>query len=170
MRHALELHRPAKLSDPARPEFHWQRFAEIAHELPPLFTRHWREIALNQDLVPLAPDWDRYYALDIQGVLRILTVRVEGQLVGYAFLLFGPHLHYATTPWGQGDMFWLDPIYRQGWTGVRLFKELIRACREWDGAILQLGVKLHFQNNRVAKLLERLGFKPVETVYALRLK
>lgn len=169
MRHEPAPLQAQKVSGPAQPEFRWERFSAIAHDLPPLFARHWREIALNQDFIPLAPDFDRYYALDLQGILRILTVRHEGLLVGYAFLLFGPHLHYATTPYGHGDMFWIDPLYRQGWTGVKLFKELIRGTREMGGAILQLSIKLHFENGRVAKLLTRLGFHPVETMYALRL-
>lgn len=170
MRHERELPRPQKVSGPERPEFRWERFHEIAKELPPLFLRHWRELALNQDFIPLAPDWDKYYTLDVTGVLKVLTVRDKGMLVGYGFLLIGPHLHYTTTRWVHGDMFWLDPLYRQGWTGVRLFKELIRGAREMEGAILQLVAKHHFEDGRVEKLLKRLGFTPVETVMSMRLK
>jgi GNAT superfamily N-acetyltransferase len=130
---------------------------------------HWRELALNQDSIKLDPDWNRFYALDIQNILRILTVRVEGQLVGYVFLLFGPHLHYASTPWSHGDMFWLDPVYRQGWTGVKLFKALIRGVEEMGGKMLTVPVKLHFMNARVIKLLERLGFKQIEVIMAKRI-
>ena len=54
-----------------------------------MFHEHWKELALNQDTIKLDPDWDKFYALDVQGILRILTVRVEGRLVGYVFLLFG---------------------------------------------------------------------------------
>ncbi len=133
-----------------------------------LFGEHWKELALNQDIIPLAPDFDRYYAYDIQGVLRVLTVRVEGRLVGYVFLLFGPHLHYVTTPWGHGEMFYLDPLYRQGWTGVKLFKELMRGAEGMGAKMLTVPVKLHFMNGRVIKLLERLGFKQVEVVMARR--
>lgn len=156
-------------SAPAAPEFGWQRFHEIAHELPPLFTEHWRELALNKDAVPLDPDWDRFYALDVQGILRVLTVRVEGALAGYAFLLVGPHLHYRSTLWGNVDMYWLDPVVRQGWTGVRLFKTLIRDARAMGVVNLTLATKHHFMQNRVTKLLQRLGFVPIETVHSMRL-
>src|SRR6266576_7312864 len=84
-------------SAPAAPEFAWERFNQLAHELPPLFHEHWKELALNQDTVKLDPNWDQFNALDVQGILRILTVRMEGRLVGYVFLLFGPHLHYKST-------------------------------------------------------------------------
>lgn len=163
----LKLLRP---SDLAAPEFGWERFHAIAHELPVLFTQHWKELALNQDAIPLAPDWDKYYALDIEGILRILTARVpSGQLVGYVFLLVGPHLHYKSTTWAHADMFWLDPVYRQGWTGVRLFKDLIKGAKIMGAANLTLATKTHFMDNRVTKLLQRLGFVPIETIHAMRL-
>lgn len=164
-----DLPRPRPLSGPVAPELRWERFSAIAHELPPLFEKHWRELALNQDAVRLDPDWDKFYTLDIGGVLRVLTVRDNGILVGYLFGLFGPHLHYASTNYGHSDMFWLDPVYRQGWTGVKLFKELLRAAKEWGITVVTVPIKLHFMNARVGRLLERLGFKAIETIYARRI-
>lgn len=169
-RHVPVPRRPRQLSVPAAPEFHWERFSAIAHELPPLFIEHWRELALNQDTIPLDPDWDRFYKLDVEGVLLVLTARLEGRLVGYAFLLGGPHLHYKSTLWGHVDMFWTDPLIRTGWTGVKFFKALIQGARESGMVNLTVPTKNHFMDNRVAKLLSRLGFKPIETVHALRLK
>lgn len=164
------LPRPLKQrSDPAAPEFAWERFSQIAHELPPLFLEHWRELALNKDAIPLDPDWDKFYALDVQNILRVLTVRVEGVLAGYAFLLVGPHLHYRSTCWGHIDMFWTDPVIRSGWTGVKLFKILIRDAKVMGAVNLTLSTKHHFMDNRVTKLLQRLGFTPIETVHSMRL-
>ena len=156
-------------SGPAAPEFAWERFSQIAHELPPLFLQHWRELALNQDAVPLDPDWDKFYALDVQGVLRVLTVRLDKVLIGYAFLLVGPHLHYRSTVWGHVDMYWMDPVARSGWSGVKLFKTLSRDARAMGAVNLTLTTKHHFMDNRVTKLLQRLGFTPIETVHAMRL-
>ncbi len=162
--------RRSRPSGLAAPEFGWERFFSIAHELPPLFLEHWRELALNRDVIPLDPDWDKYYRLDVEGALRILTVRVpSGQLVGYVFLMVGPHLHYKSTLWGHVDMFWMEPVYRQGWTGVKLFKRLIQDAKKMEVANLTLATKHHFMDNRVTKLLQRLGFMPIETIHAMRL-
>lgn len=164
------LPRPrSRRSDPAAPEFAWERFHAIAHELPPLFVEHWRELALNKDAIPLDPDWDRFYTLDVQNILRVLTVRLDGSLVGYAFLLVGPHLHYRSTLWGNVDMYWLSPEMRAGWTGVKLFKTLIRDAKAIGVVNLTLSTKHHFMQNRVTKLLQRLGFVPTETVHSMRL-
>lgn len=169
-RHERALRPHRRLSGPAAPEFGWERFNAIVHELPPLFNEHWRELALNQDVIPLAPDWDKYYQLDIAGALHILTARVSsGQLVGYAFTLVGPHPHYATTVWAHVDMYWLDPVYRQGWTGVRFIKALVLGAKTLGAVNLTLATKTHFADNRVTKLLQRLGFVPIETIHAKRL-
>ncbi len=142
----------------------------IARELPPLFIEHWRELALNKDVIPLDPDWDKYYRLDVEGVLRVLTARLSsGQLVGYVFLMVGPHLHYMSTNWGHVDMFWTDPIIRTGWTGVRLFKAMLQGAKAMQVVNMTITTKLHFMDNRVTKLLQRLGFKPIETVHAIKL-
>jgi hypothetical protein len=135
-----------------------------------LFTEHWRELALNQDTIPLSPDWDKYYRLDVEGILRVLTARLpDGKLVGYIFLMIGPHLHYKSTLWGHVDMYWLDPVVRAGWSGVRFIKALIAGAKVMQVANLTIATKLHFADNRVTKLLQRLGFQPIETIHAMRL-
>lgn len=170
-RHVPTPLRRSPPSAPAAPksEFAWERFHVIAHELPVLFTEHWKELALNKDAVPLDPDWDRFYALDVQGILRVLTVRLDGVLTGYLFLMAGPHLHYKSSLWGHVDMYWLDPVARTGWRGVKLFKTLIRDAKLMGVVNLTLSTKHHFMDNRVTKLLQRLGFVPIETIHAMRL-
>lgn len=165
-----QSHRPPRASAPARPEFAWERFSAIAHELPSLFRQHWREIALNQDAVELDPDWDKYLGLEALGILHVLTVRVSGALVGYVFVAVGPHLHYASTKWAVVDMFWLNPVYRFGWTGVRMLIENERHLREIGVKIVHIALKLHFKGGRVAKLFKRLGYAPIEEVWAKRLE
>lgn len=130
---------------------------------------HWRELALHKDVFVCAPDWDRYYALDIQGALRILTVRVDGTLVGYIFAIYGNHPHSMPTPVARVDTYWLDPMHRQGWTGVRMFKELLRQSKEWGSLFVVVSVECHFMDGRVSKLLKRLGFEPTEIVHSRKL-
>ncbi len=171
MNQHVQIPRPLSLPlDQERPEFGWEAFHIIAHELPPLFMEHWKELALNKDVIPLDPDWDKYYRLDAEGVLRVLTARLpSGQLVGYVFLMVGPHLHYKSTNWAHVDMFWTDPIIRTGWTGVRLFKAMLQGAKAMQVVNMTIATKLHFMDNRVTKLLQRLGFNPIETVHSMRL-
>jgi hypothetical protein len=163
-RHPLPLHRP---SDPAAPEFGWERFHAIAHELPPLFVEHGREISPD---VPLDIDWDQYYALDVTGVLQVLTARVPtGQLVGYIFVTVARPLNHKQQLWATATMYWLDPVYRQGWTGVRMFKQLVEGCRGMKVDNLISVSVASFSDNRVTKLLQRLGFRPTGTMHSIKL-
>lgn len=161
------LPRPSRRSGPAAPEFAWERFNAIAHELPPLFLEHWREASLEK--YPLDPNWDLYYAWDIQGVLRCLTVRHKGALVGYLFMLLSAHVDHKTTLYAQAEKFWIDPAFRQGWTGVKLFKEAMRMATEWKAREFAVPVELHVMDGRLATMLQRLGFRPVETIHSRKL-
>jgi GNAT superfamily N-acetyltransferase len=166
MLHDPQRHLRRQRLGPAAPEFGWERFNAIAHDLPALFVEHGKEISPE---VPLGIDWDQYYALDIQGVLRVLTVRVEGSLVGYVFTAFGPPLNHKQEVWAQALMYWLDPLHRQGWTGFKMFKALIRGARDMNAAKLTVASTLGFSDGRVTKLLQRLGLKPTELLHSMRL-
>lgn len=149
-------------SDQGQPRFAWERFSAIAKELPPLFEQHWREIAVNQENVPLCPHWDRYFDLDLAGVLRVLTVRSGDALVGYHFVFVFPHLHYFSTMWGESDLFWLAPAFRSGWTGYKLLRIVRDTLKENGVKVHRINSKVHFD---LGPILERLGYKPSDVMY-----
>lgn len=141
-------------------------FHKIAHELPPLFERHWLELALDRDTIPLEPDWDRYYDLAVVGTLRVMTARCDGVLVGYIFNLIGPHLHYKSTLHVEIEMFWLDPAYRGGWFPVKWFSLNEREMRKLGAKRISTGLKNHFMAGRVGWIFRRMGYKPIETIWS----
>ena len=118
--------------------------------------------------MPLEPAWDRYFDMALVRQLHCLTVRDNGVLVGYLFVVVCPHLHYASTLWAQTDLFWLDPAYRSGFTGVRMFKEMEKKLREFKVKVVYINAKLHFESDRgtIGKIFERLGYKAVEIAYS----
>lgn len=152
--------------------FRWEPFHKISKELMPLFKRHWQEIALDQEFVPLDPDWDLYYAMEVAGKLHILTARKEvttnktmpTDLVGYIFNLVGGHLHYNSTKFAHTEMFWLAPEFRKGWWPVKMFKENLAGLKEREVEVSTINFKLHFANARVGKLLARLGYTATDIV------
>lgn len=167
--------KPPEPSAPVAPEivFAWERFGLIAREFPNLFQKHWREIALNQDKIPLDPDWNRYFDYDLLGILQVLTARANGVIVGYIFVFVHPHLHYASTIWAQTDIFWLDPAYRfsgQGLmpTGYKLFRLMEQRLREMGVRVAYVNMKLHFEAARgtLRKMLLRLGYNPTEEIFS----
>lgn len=146
----------------ARPSFQIERFCEIARELPSLFARHYDELAENKQAYPLEPDWERYFGLDLSGILRIMTARMDGILVGYIFNLVGPHLHSKSTIYADIDLFWLDPLYRGFWA-VGWFRQNDAYLKEQGVRLVTATIKNGYKKGRVGLIFKRLGYRPFET-------
>lgn len=138
----------------------WHTFKFEAREL---FKRHWQEVALNHSEVPLDIDHRRYDELATAGGLHVLTVRRAGLLVGYQVTVISPHLHYASTLHGITDVYWIAPECRHGITAMRMFQAVERELKKLGVRKLFTATKLHLDQG---SLFERLGYKPVERVYA----
>ena len=164
----VHLESPDTTRANARPDLTSQveKFHEIARELPPLFERHYREIALDQDSIPLDPDWDRYLQMSIVGMLRVTTARAGDTLAGYIFNLVGPHLHYRSTLFANLEMFWLDPVYRGGSFSLHWFRANADMLRELGVKRVTVETKNGYMDGRVGLIFKRLGYKPIETVWA----
>ncbi len=140
-----------------------EALADCIHEAQPLLLDHWHEIALDKGKVPLEPDWDKYRLLDQAGVLNLTTARDGTRLVGYALYILANNLHYRTLKVADSDVFFLAKAYRQGCTGLGLLKaaEANLIAAGTDKIINRL--KLHYD---VGAIFERLGYRPIERVYA----
>ena len=125
-----------------------------------LTRRHYAEIALDQDDVPLDPDWLELVNAENMGRWRIYTARHDKTLVGYSAWWFQNPWRYASTLYCHNDMFYLDPKHRKGWTGYRFMKAnldaLPKPCK------VQWGEKTGFEGGRVGLLMQRLGLRPTE--------
>lgn len=145
----------------------WEQYRQDAEVLWP---EHWREIANNQDLIPLVCDYDRYAELEAKGLLHIVTVRDDGRLVGYWVGLVMPgHLHYATTPHAHMDVLWVHQAWRKGLVGYRLLQCVERTIQQRVGGLVKLvmGMKTHYD---LGALYTRLGYTEIERNYAKMLK
>ena len=154
--------RPSVLAQPKRLRFQWERFADIAREVLPLWRLHYQEIAVEQDTVPLDPDWEWFYTVDANNILHVMTVRYGRHLVGYCFNVIGGHNHYRSTRFAHTEMFWLHPHFRKGWQPVKMLLENLRGVKERGAVVATINFKLHFKDARVGQLLARLGYKPTD--------
>lgn len=140
-----------------------ERWRDLRAEMLPLLVRHWREVALNHADVPLDIDEAGYKRLDEAGSLHIVTVRRHGLLIGYHVAIVSAHLHYASTLHGITDVYWIAPECRHGVTAMRLFQAVERELKRLGVKKLFTATKLHLDQG---PLFERLGYKPVERLYA----
>lgn len=153
----------ARVKHPPGTAYAVERWRDLKREMLPLLVRHWREVALNHADVPLDIDEKRYADLDEAGGLHILTARRDGLLIGYHVTIVSTHLHYASTLHGITDVYWIAPECRHGVTAMRLLQAVERALKALGVRKLFTATKLHMDQG---PLFERLGYKPVERVYA----
>jgi len=144
-------------------KFAHENLAKVKEDILPLIEEHWKEIALNKDVIKLNPDWEAYAAYDYIGSLRVYTARQDGQLMGYFVVLVSRSLHYKEHTFANNDIIFLRKEAREGMTGVKLIKYAV-TCLEKEGVSqIQINTKIH---QPFDVILERLGFKCIERIYS----
>lgn len=138
-------------------------WGDFCKEAEPLWTVHWQEIAVDQDTIPLVPDYAAYAALEQAGVLHVVTGRDAGmRLQAYWVGLVKGHLHYATTLHAFCDVYWLAPAHRKGLEGYRLFQHVEASLRARGVKKVITATKVAFD---VSRLFERLHYREIERVW-----
>jgi GNAT superfamily N-acetyltransferase len=153
----IHLHFTAQVED----------FFAALPEMLPMLPRHWEELALDKDVIPLDPRWDEYRALYERGKLLLVTLRERGHLVGYCWVIIAPSLHYGSSLHGTIDIFWIDPRHRGRMGGRRLFRAVEAELRRRGVMRWVASSKLHRDCGR---LLAAIGMQPFETLYAKMLE
>jgi len=143
--------------------FQVEKLADVKDEVLPLLRLHWDEIALNKDTVPLDIDWEMYQRIEGAGGFCAVTMRDDGVLGGYAAYCIGGSLHYRSLKIAESDIFYIHPDHRRGLLAVSLFREAEKTVKALGCNKIVNKVKLHFD---VGPLFERMGYAPIERLYA----
>lgn len=137
----------------------------LVAELTPLLHEHFKEIAANQDIA-LDPRWDVYEQAAASNTLRIFTIRDAGRLVGYSVLTVARDVHYKGSVQATQDALFLKVECR----GKSVGSQFIKWC---DEQLKADGVQVVHQHVSLAhdwgKILERIGYRPIERIYERRL-
>jgi hypothetical protein len=142
---------------------HVESFEERLPELQVLLPLHYRELALNQDKVPLQPQYHVYIERERAGSLLFVTLRDSGQLVGYFIGFIAPGLHYETCLTCTMDIFYVRQDKRSGTAGVRMFRFIEAELRRRGVQRWFMGSKIHAD---ASALFKRIGAAPVETYFS----
>lgn len=140
-----------------------ESLTERLEELKVLFPAHYEELALNQDQVPLDPQYDVYLNRDARGEVIFVTLRDAGELVGYFVGFIAPGLHYKTCLTCTMDIFFVRQDKRGGRAGIKLFKFVEQELNRRGVDRWFVGSKCH---KDASWLFELLGFKQVEVYYS----
>jgi len=144
-------------------DFALENLAKVRREIEPLLEEHWKEIALNKEIIKLNPDWRAYAELDKINALRIYTARKEGKLMGYFVILVSRSLHYKDHLFANNDIVFLRKSARRGLTGLKLVKFAVESLQAEGVTKLHVNTKTH---QPFDPIMERLGFEEIETVFS----
>lgn len=133
-------------------------------ELWPLLELHYAEIAHFKE-IPLDPDQELYCKLEQVNSTRMFVARTpEGKVTGYANFFLRPNIHYKNSLQAVQDVLFFHPEYR-GRGG-----HFIKWC---DEQLKLESVQVVYQHVKVSHnfgpLLERIGYKLVDLIYARKL-
>jgi ribosomal protein S18 acetylase RimI-like enzyme len=132
-------------------------------EFEPLYRQHYGEMQTRLagqgiTIAPYNPDLENYFSFARQGLLIHYCARLEGAAVGYGNCYVFKDMHNQTLS-AQEDTIYMLPEHRNG-AGRRLLKFVLADLK-------QRGVKsltvTAMTDLRVAKLWQRMGFKPMAT-------
>jgi len=142
---------------------HVESFEQTLPELLPLLPIHYAELALNQDQVPLDPQYDLYIERERLGQVLMVTLREGGTLVGYFIGFVAPGLHYKSCLTCTMDIFYVHPDKRGGRAGITLFKAVEAELNRRGAKRWLVGSKCHMD---ASWLFEHLGFERIEVYYS----
>ena len=152
----LPPRRRQKHSAPGQPEitFGWEPFAFCVREARPMLAREAAEVQTDKRL-PYDPDWDRLFGWAASGSLDVWTVRAELTLIGYASVLFMPHLYSRDVSMVNVHTPYLAPEWRQGWLGFEMLEALCEALRERRVNIMDVDLPA---DSRLHRIFDRMKF------------
>lgn len=91
--------------------------------LAALAAQHWREGAVQSGSDQFDPDWEEYEAMERANMFRIIAVRADGKLVGYAGVRIFKSLLSRNVTCSFVQEYYIDPLYRPfTGAGVKLFR------------------------------------------------
>lgn len=130
-------------------------------ELAPILPIHYEELCVTKDF-PLDPDYAAYDRMQKAGMLRAITCRSDGELVGYIIFFVHPHIHYKSCVTAFEDLYYVKKEFRKGRVGIKLFQFAESVLKGTGVHRIIMHTKIHMDNSR---LFEYLGYKNSDKLF-----
>lgn len=139
--------------------------AAALEEVKPLLPTHYDELSEHKLAgIPLDPQFDLYLARAAAGQVLYVTLRDQGELIGYLVSFIAPGMHYRSCLTATADIFFVKPDRRGAEGGVLLGRTWVRECRRRGIDLMQIGMKVrHAVHAR--RMLEACGFEETEVMF-----
>ena len=144
--------------------FTLEKFKDYIDEIEPILKHHWKELARNQDRVPMDIDYSKYKLLDDMGLLHSVIARDEdGNVIGYFISFVQPHIHYASTTFAMNDVLYVKPDMRHTGLALKMFKWAEEDLKGLGVDVMTLHVK---SDKMFASLCKEFGAERTEIMYS----
>ena len=145
----------------------WEPIDRLLDEgVEDLLFKHWEEVAMDRERIPLDPDWDFAREQERRKVLWTAALRRDGKLIGYNSMCVSPHIHYRSTLHAVNDVIYVDPAER-GAAGIKLVQGTEALLRPMGvvKVIYHTKLKPIGGKHTVGDLLAALGYNHFENLY-----
>lgn len=135
---------------------------DFIDEFERILPEHYEELSVTKEF-PLEPNWDAYRAYANGGMLRTITCRNDGELIGYIVFFIQPHPHYKSCITAYEDVYYIRKDYRKGRVGIKLFQYAEKVLKERGVHRMVIHTKVHLDNSR---LLEYMDYKLTDKLFS----
>jgi len=134
-------------------------------EVQPLLPGHYDELSEHKEAgIPLDPQFGLYLARSSAGQVIYVTLREDGDLIGYLVSFIVPGMHYQGCLTATTDIFYVTPDLRGLHGGSLLFEAWKKECKRRGANLMQIGIKTRHAKY-AGPLLEAAGFKATELMF-----
>lgn len=141
--------------------FQVEQYEDVVGEVMPYLQQHADELGAYKG-VTIDPDYEEYARMAAEDMLHIVTVRRDGELIGYHVSFVTMHYHHKDSLTAYTDLYYLRKDCRKGWLGVRMLKFV-------DKTLAARGVVRVFTSTTTAEdnssLLIRLGYTETQRTF-----
>jgi len=144
-----------------------ETFESFIKDAEPLLEEHYKEIALYQDDIEYAPDFDAYRVMEAAGILHIMTAREDGVLLGYCVSFVHRHPHYKNDIFAINDVLYVHPEYRHGEVSGALLESVEEEMTAAGVSVMTFHMKTH---KPFEALMDHLEYDKAEYLYSKLIK
>lgn len=115
----------------------------------------------NPSIGPINPQWATYRMMEGAGVLRAISARVDGELVGFMLLLIPVLPHFGQVV-GVSESYFVAAAHRHTGAGdkLRLAAEHVATCAGARGILISAPV-----GSDLERVMPRRGYRAASTVF-----
>ena len=106
---------------------------------------------LDQQIVP---HYEKYYELDTQDLLHIVTVRNDNDIIGYYISFLFIHPHYKDHLFATNDILFIHKKYRGSTVAYRMFKFAEKELKKLGVSVMTIHMKNDFPFERLCQSLD----------------